>query len=128
MSTSRQDMQQVSDLMTGDIIALGPTDTVSRAEQILTEFALHMLPIVDRAEVLGAITLADCHGLASTAPLRDVIRRTPVIVDITMPIAEAATLMRAEGIHHLLVTEKIRGTKELVGVLSSLDLLKLLVF
>lgn len=112
--------------MTGDIVALRPSDTVSRAAQILTDTALHLLPVIEQAEVVGAITLADCHGLSPTTHLSDAIRRPPITADGTLLVTAAAALMRAEGVHHLLVTEEVAGTKELVGVLSSLDLLRLL--
>ncbi len=125
MTLSRQQMESVSDLMTGDIIALQSSDTVARAVQILTDFTLHLLPVVDGPEAKGTITLSDCHGFSPTTVLSDVIRRSPVVVDVSMPSTEAASLMRSEGIHHLLVTEDVAGTRELVGVLSSLDLLKL---
>jgi len=47
-----------------------------------------------------------------------------VTIAATAPITEAATLMRVEHVHHLPVTD---GAAQLVGILSSFDLLDLLV-
>lgn len=126
MPLSKSDIQTVGDLMTGDLVALRPVDVVDRARQILTESGLHALPIIDGNETVGVVTLADCHRRSPTDALADVISRPPVTIGVGASVADAAALMRTEHIHHLLVTDKVGRTPEVVGILSSLDLLKML--
>lgn len=124
MTSDNQQIRTVGDFMTGDLIALGPVDSVARARQILADNGLHALPIIDQGETVGVVTLADCHGRFGSGLLADVVTRTPVMITTGAPVTEAAQLMRAEGVHHLLVTEDSPGASEVVGMLSSFDLLK----
>ena len=109
--------------MTGDLIALRPIDTVARARAVLTESGLHVLPIIDRDQTLGVVSLADCQRHQMEAPLGDVVAGPPLSVDIETSAKDAARLMRSEHINHLLVTEG--RSDETVGILSSFDLLAL---
>lgn len=124
MTTEDQRVRTVGDYMTGDLITLRPVDSVARARQILTDNGLHALPIIDQGKTVGVVTLADCHGRYGSGLLADVVTRTPVMITTAAPVAEAAQLMRSEGVHHLLVTEDTPGATEVVGMLSSFDLLK----
>lgn len=51
-------------------------------------------------------------------PLRSLLRRGPVVCEATRPVAEAAALMRAEGVGSLVIAENGRP----VGILTSHDL------
>lgn len=97
---------------------------MGRARRLLTESGLHALPIIDGQRTLGVVTLADCHERSDDETLGDVISRPPVTIDAEASPADAASLMRAEYVHHLLVTEG--PSSETIGILSSFDLLALL--
>ena len=122
MTPQNQSDRTVGQYMTGDLIALRTVDSVARARQILVDNALHALPIVDGENTVGVVTLADCEGRSGL--LADVTDRPPVTVTTATSVVDAAQLMRAEGVHHLLVTEDAPGANKLVGIISSLDLLK----
>ncbi len=124
MNASRSDVNVVTDLVTGDLIALRTVDTVGRARQIIVETGLHALPVLDEGRAIGLVTLADCEGHVDYEHLGDVASGPPVTVDASASVAEAAALMRTEHIHHLLVTDEQSG--ETIGILSSLDLLYVL--
>ncbi len=124
MNLPKPDIRSVADLLTGDLVALRPVDTVARAREIIVESGLHALPILDGQRTVGVVTLADCEDHLDHEALGDVASGPPVTVDVAATVAEAAELMRTEHIHHLLVTE--RGSGETIGMLSSLDLLYVL--
>ncbi|MGI9596002.1 MAG: CBS domain-containing protein [Acidimicrobiales bacterium] len=124
MTIPEQKLRTVGDFMTGDLIALRPIDSVARARQVLADTSLHALPILDQDRAVGVVTLADCTGRFGAGLLGDVVARPPVTIGAGASVAAAAALMRNEGIHHLLVTEDSPGATEVVGILSSFDLLK----
>lgn len=114
---------EVSDLMTGDLIAVSPTDRAGRALEILLQSGLHALPIIESDGVpMGLVTTADLVTLDRDLPLGERFYGPPLTVDQTTTVAEAATLMRREYVHHLIVTDD----EIAVGMLSSHDLLKML--
>lgn len=124
MNVSSSDISVVTDLITGDLIALRSVDTVGRARQIIVDTGLHALPVFDEGRTVGVVTLADCDGHLDYEHLGDVASGPPVTVDASATVAEAAKVMRTEHIHHLLVTDERSG--ETIGILSSLDLLYVL--
>lgn len=111
----------VRELMTGDLVALRPDDTVGRARSILADTGLHALPIIEDGRTVGIVTLADCEHHAEYERLGELSIEVPITIDVGATAGEAAVVMRSEHIHHLLVSEGERG--EIVGILSSLDLL-----
>ncbi len=123
MTSSNLGISTVGDLMTGDLIALRPVDTVARAREVLVSSGLHVLPIIDRDQTLGVVSLADCQHRQMEESLGDVVVGPPRTIDVDASVAEAARLMRSEHINHLLVTEG--RSDETVGILSSFDLLAL---
>ena len=124
MTVSSRDAFTVADLMTGDLLALRPVDTVARARQVLSSTGLHALPVIDGERTVGVVTLADCNDRSEEEVVADVISRPPVTIDVGAGAAEAAALMRSELVHHLLVTDG--GSEETIGILSTFDLLALL--
>lgn len=125
MSNPASNITTVGELMTGDLVTVRSVDPVSRAHQILVASGLHALPVMHNDAAVGIVTLADCVEHLLDEELSRVANIPPVTISVDGTISEAATLMREEVIHHLLVTES--GSDEVVGILSSLDLVKILV-
>lgn len=122
--TTRENVTSVADLMTGDLITVQPIEPVARAQELLVGAGLHALPVVDeRGEAIGMVTMSEVGPeLDADAPVGDHMVRPVVTIESSASIGEAAALMRAEFIHHLVVTE-LGAT---VGMLSSYDLLYVL--
>lgn len=113
----------VGDLMTGDLIALSPTDRAGRALDILLQSGLHALPIIDPGSAaVGIVTMADLVPLDSDVIVGEHFQGTPLTIDLRTSAAEAASLMRREYVHHLIVTDG----QTAVGMLSSYDLIQIL--
>ncbi len=90
--------------------------------------AIHALPVVDEdGELVGIITSHDLVddelSFEDGSTIAEIMNSPVVVIDVEASIAEAAQTMRAEHIHHLVVLED----REPVGILSSFDLLQLLV-
>ncbi len=123
MTTTGNDTLTVGDLMTGDLVTLSADDTVASARELLGGSGFHAVPVLDADRAVGVLTLADCEHRLPTDCLGDAVRIPPVTIGVDASVAEAAALMRAEYLHHLLVTE---GT-EPIGILSTYDLLSALI-
>ena len=121
--TTKDDVRDVSDLMTGDLVALRPGDRAARALDILLQSGLHALPVIQaEGKGIGMITTADLVHADPDAALADLLTGPPITVKKTATIAEAASVMRSQYVHHLLVTEG----SDTIGILSSYDLLFML--
>lgn len=145
--------RKVSDLMNPDVVCVRPEATVAEARELLAARGVSGAPVVDDAGMpIGVVSQSDLvrHGTRrvtagesgrfysdmeefqdladvpidrSQTPVREVM--TPHVYGVSRDtgVAQAASIMREQKIHRLLVTERGR----LVGVISSLDLLAVLV-
>lgn len=118
-------IRHIGDLMTGDVLTLGPAEPMERARQTLTATGLHAIPIVEHEQALGMVTLFDCQGRDPDDALGEIMAGPPILIDVNESVSEAAATMRANYVHHLIVTE---GDRQIVvGLLSSYDLLAMLI-
>ena len=114
---------KVSDLMVEHVVTARRSDTVGHARKLVEQAGIHAIPIVDADGVpVGIVSTADLvHVIDGTTPLGQVMSPQPHVIPQYNDISAAARLMRKKHIHHVLVTHE----KELVGILSTFDLLKL---
>jgi CBS domain-containing protein len=63
-------MQTIQDVMTKDVQYVGPTDTVRRAAQLMEEFNVGALPVLDGDALVGMITDRDI-AIRSSAKGKD---------------------------------------------------------
>jgi len=114
----------VEDLMTADLVVIRPNDQVGWARDLIMTLGIHALPVVDEDAVVGIVTTADlADDWRNDEPVRTVMTVSPLSVGVETSLYEAAELMTERRIHHLMVEE----AGDLIGILSSLDLLQVLV-
>ncbi|MEL7158592.1 MAG: CBS domain-containing protein [Actinomycetota bacterium] len=124
MRTEKRLPETVGDLMTVDLVAMLPHDRASRARNTLLTLGVHALPVMEGNDVLGIITSADLvDDWPPDEPVSSFMTPVPTLINVEASIAEAAELMVAHRIHHLMVTDEI----EVIGILSSLDLVQALI-
>ena len=85
---------------------------------------VHSIPIVGPdKEPLGIVTTTDlARRVKDTSPVSRIMTRDIVVVPAYNDVSVAARVMRKHKIHHVIVTHE----KQVVGLISSFDLLKLL--
>ena len=111
--------------MTRKLIGVSPSDTVKRASEIMMEFDIGSLVVVENGEVVGFFTKTDIirrvviPGLPNTTPVADIMTRELVTADLNTPLGEVLDLMAKKGIKHMLISEG----KRIVGIFSLSDLL-----
>ncbi len=124
-------------IMTKDPLTVHHGDPISKLRKIFAEHKIHHLPVVSGKELIGIVTWSDflrvSFGAAfgtdekavdatldHTLTLEDVMTRNPLSISVNGSIREAAQLLGDHDFHALPVV----SGKELVGIVSSKDLIK----
>ncbi len=145
------------DVMSSPVLTIEDSATIEELSTLLTENAISGVPVVDgRGRLVGVVTLTDIaeqapegegeyerpgwfhaawrdrlnpedlqglHVEERTRLVRDIMTPAVYTVPQETPVREVARTMTAGRIHRLLVTSEGR----VVGIVSALDLLKLLI-
>jgi CBS domain-containing protein len=136
---------KVSDVMTWDVLFVGPEDRLRRAATLMREHRIGGLPVVDDGRVVGMITESDFLNMAAETPdgdrhgfldalfgghraahpstlVGEAMTKDPVSVEASTAIREAARRMKRHRIKRMPV---VSGDGELVGILSRADVMKI---
>jgi len=118
----------VANIMSTAIITAEPWLPAARLVELLVDENIGAVPVIDDDRCpLGIVTRADVLeedelDLDDDEPTAaELMRRSPITVEPTTPIAEAARLMARQRVHHLLVVD---GAGRLIGVVSSFDVVR----
>lgn len=113
--------------MTKKLIGVKPDDTVKKAGEVMVEFDIGSLVVVDEnGDVVGFLTKGDIirrmviPGLPNTTPVKEIMTKDLVTVPSTAPLGEVLDLLSKKGIKHILVEEE----GKIVGIFSISDLLE----
>jgi len=111
----------VGDYMNQHLVYLREGDRVDLARRPMADLGLTAVPVLDEEhKPVGVVSLRDLvdarDGTATSEPLRTVLA--------SASIEEAARVLVAEDLHHLVVVD---ATGAAVGMLSSLDVVRALV-
>ncbi len=135
---------KVSDVMTRDVLSVGPEDRLRSAATIMREHRIGGLPVVDGGRVVGMITESDFLNMAAETPdshrhgfldalfgghraahpstlVGEAMTKDPVTVEDSMLIREAARRMKRHRIKRVPVVDE---AGHLVGILSRADVMK----
>ncbi len=111
--------------MTRKLIGVEPEDSIKRACEVMVEFDIGSLVVVEDGKVIGFFTKSDIirrvviPGLPNTTPVREIMSSELISVDSNNPLREVLDLMAKKGIKHMLIEEG----GEIVGIFSLSDLL-----
>ena len=123
---------RVGNLMTMDPVVIGPDAPAGDAERLLKTYHVSGLPVVANRVVVGVISLTDLMVARSSSMIsvnwprmrvRHLMSTPAVTVHTATSPRHAGELMVSRHIHRLVVVD---DEDEAIGVLSSLDLLRLL--
>ncbi len=110
----------VKDRMTSPVITATPETQTTAALREMYVHRIHRLPVVDdRMRLVGIVTQRDLleKGTAST-PLEEIMTREPYTTQPTVPITQAAALMRNLGVGALPVVDG----GQVVGIITESDI------
>ena len=130
---------KIKDVMTRDVVTVGPEAPLRDVARILVEHGISGLPVTSASRrLLGVVSEADIlykehdptrgrHGLgrrsaakASAATAGDAMTTPAITITPHRAVAEAARLMTEHGVNRLPV---VRG-EELVGIVTRADLVR----
>jgi len=114
---------KVAELMTESVIAAEPHQSIEHVRKMLDTNSISAVPVVDTDKhPVGIVSLTDLvHDLKPGAPISSVMTEKVYVVPKYDDISIAARIMRNHHIHRVVVTHE----KQVVGMISSYDLLKL---
>jgi len=116
-----------SDIMTRKVVTISPTASAQEAAQLLDQFRISGLPVVDASNnLIGIVTEADIiskvnrHGLLDRNGLlvADIMSRAVTTVSEETPVGDIATLLTERKIKRVPVMRQGR----LVGIVSRGDI------
>lgn len=114
---------KVHELMTESVVTVERTSSVEEVRRLLEEHGIGAVPVVDQiGQPVGIVSSTDLiqdidAGSPVEAVMSDRVYTVPKYEDVSI----AARVMRNHHIHRVVVTHE----KQIVGVLSSFDLLTL---
>lgn len=115
---------KLEEVMTAGVVAVKEDDTLGEARDRMEALDIHALPVTDRFGVLVGIVSSEdlVRGHEATLPVSRVMTSPVHTLPPDTGTSAAVALMRKHRHHHVVVLD---GQK-IVGMVSSLDLLKLL--
>ncbi len=129
----------VRDWMTPNPVTITSDTSLPDAHRLMTERRIRRLPVVDRGQLVGIVTLGDVRGaqaseatslsifelhyLLARLPVSKVMHRPVLTVRPDATIAEAASLMLEHKIAGLPVVEH----DKVVGILTESDIFRIVV-
>ena len=115
---------KIADLMAKRVVTSTPHQSVGHVRDMMTRNRIQSIPIVGpEKEPIGIVTSTDlARRVKDTSPISRIMTRDIVVVPAYNDVSVAARVMRKHKIHHIIVTHE----KQVVGLISSFDLLKLL--
>lgn len=119
--------QQVRDLMTPDVVTVGPDTSFKRMVQLLAEHRIDALPVVDGGRLRGVVSASDLTAHDEQPPPRnartaEALMSAPArCVGPEVPVAEALREMTRMSVGRLVVVDD-QGA--VVGILARSDVLK----
>ena len=109
--------QSVQNIMTTDVATISPSQTIQEAAQLMSQYNVGAIPVVENGHVRGIVTDRDitlrstAQGLNPQTPVSEVMSRNLITGQPNMTIQEAASLMSQNQIRRLPIVEnnQLRG-------------------
>ncbi|AEE48821.1 cyclic nucleotide-binding/CBS domain-containing protein [Haliscomenobacter hydrossis] len=120
-------MKTIKQLMSSLVVVANAQSTFDNLMQLMTQYNISAIPITHegaKQAIIGIVTELDLRNWKDTNLTAMSLMSTRLCyINGDDSAANAANLMLKNRIHHLLVKDKKHDT--LIGILSSVDLLKL---
>ncbi|MBI5014655.1 MAG: CBS domain-containing protein [Deltaproteobacteria bacterium] len=126
----------VQDLMTPNVISIGPDQSVAEAGELMTSRRIRHLPVVEDGRLLGLVTRTSLAAalpglglgpgltrfehnyLTANTSVREVMIRDPALGTGDMPAEEAARVMNVNRISSLIIVQD----GDAVGIITDTDI------
>jgi len=103
---------------------LGTPEMSSRqAMRLMKTFHIRHLPVVEGDAIIGVVSERDLLGVADAKAIGELMGKKPYVVGPETPLSEVTCNMASEKFGSTVV---VSGTKEVLGIFTTTDALKLL--
>ncbi|MBI4182045.1 MAG: CBS domain-containing protein [Candidatus Aenigmarchaeota archaeon] len=116
---------QVKDVMVPEVKTIAPAATIRQAAQVMKQFHIGSLIVVDKAKLAGIVTDRDIlekvvapGSVAAKVKVADIMTKKVVMIAPDADVEEAAEVMVARKIKKLPVVED----NSLVGIVTATDI------
>ncbi|MCL6614648.1 MAG: CBS domain-containing protein [Firmicutes bacterium] len=99
-------MQTVREIMTRELVTVGPEDSVARAAEIMERIGIGGVPVVDAGRLVGILTSRDIRSSHPNRLVADAMTREVVTIPAASSLWEAKELLERHGIERLVVMEE----------------------
>ena len=119
-------MALLGELMTRDVLAVAPEDTLGEAAQRMADHNVGSAVVTDYGRLVGILTERDLLRAvagrvhSSEARVREWMTEDPVTATAATPAEEAARIMLEHGFRHLPVVD----AEQTVGIVSVRDVMR----
>ncbi len=123
-TSSSSGIASVADVMSGEVMVVTRQQSIGHARDLLARHGIHSLPVVNSdREPIGILTSLDLVAeVDDRATVGQHMTREVLTIPQYADVQLAARMMRNHRVHHLVVTHE----REVVGIVSSFDLLRLI--
>lgn len=133
-------LEPISTIMTKNVIALKPDDTLAEARDLFEENKIHHLPVVLNKQIVGMVSKSDfyhfLHGFKGTHEMdklmdetrlrswkvEEIMTKGLAKVDSNEPIRNVLEVFLINRFHAVPIVDH----DELVGIVTTFDLIKLI--
>jgi len=114
----------VERIMVKSVVEVDETESVGAARQLMENYDISALPVVDaEGSPVGIVTASDLvTDYDDVLPVSRIMTTLLHTLEPSADVSEAARLMRDHGHHHVIILDE----KRIVGIVSSLDLLRVI--
>ena len=114
----------VEEIMVKSVVAVDESKSVGEARDLMDNNDIGALPVVNaHGTLVGVVTATDLMlDYEDVLPVSRIMTSPPHTLAPGADVGQAARLMRQHGIHHVIILER----DQMVGIVSSLDLLQLI--
>ncbi len=116
---------KIKDIMSTDIAALNPEDSIEKAAQLMKEYDVGSLPVLNRQKVVGIVTDRDIAlrsaaqgATSSRQSVGEIMSSNPTVGNPEMDVHEAVSIMSQKQIRRLPIVQNDR----LVGMVALGDI------
>jgi len=125
---------RVEEIMTAELMTVGPEDDVIDALELMLKNHVMRLPVLDEGRLVGIITTTDFvnafdEGFQGESPgkkkivtellVRNIMHKPVIMIGADKSVLEAARLMTKENIGSLVINEKCK-----IGIITESDIFK----
>lgn len=119
--------EQLSTIMTTDVITVGPEDSLSRVKDILFDKRFHHIPVVADGKLVGIVTTFDLVKLNKTfdqyegMKVKEIMTKKVVTLEPQEKIGAAAQIFLRHLFHGLPIIDENENLK---GIVTTHDIMK----